>query len=214
MLNRLMDRSSIKFAVLAALLSATAVSSCAKHQGDARSDAALRAWDRRLQEAVLAVREAPPWPAREGTPIPPMAPGGEATPAEVATMEAGALSGDAEAAWALSWFYRRRAPIDRALVEKWERIAAENGHPGAANGVANRLAERGGLENCRRARFWYDRAGSAEIRRGEGSEITALLNALGLATGWEECVKRDPSRPREIIFLRPGESEPTSKDAG
>ena len=180
---------------------------CSKEPGTMLPSEALRVWDARVKEVVRALRvqegiqspERPlPWPDRE---VASSAPAGvsDLTPDQISEHEAAALSGSPASASRLQWHYNyryrmQRTPIYLELDQKWERIAAENGDPVAASGVASRLHEQGGLENCRRARYWYDRAGSGDLMRNGEIDPTMLMNAASLALDWERCVAKDRSR--------------------
>ncbi len=92
-------------------------------------------------------------------------------------LRASALAGDASAAFALATSSTGREK------EKWERIAAQNGHRVAAARVARALAQTGDRLDCIRALHWERRAASrsaglCDTSAGEGADRSSPMRSL------------------------------------
>ena len=103
-----------------------------------------------------------------------------------------ALSGDPESAILLRRYFAELSPMNRAEVDRWTQVAAENGSSVGASILAASLGDLGGEENCLRKKFWLERA--IQLNPNDAALVTtATINLSVLAENWDGCVARGKS---------------------
>jgi hypothetical protein len=104
---------------------------------------------------------------------------------QLEALEASALDGNANAAFALVEYYADRGP-NAPENSVWPRIAAENGHVIGMTHYASDLGRIGGRHNCRRALFWIERASNSEDISIWVSNVKRFRDQL---TRWKQELK-------------------------